>query len=318
MNEFALIERYFDRGQKSARVPLALGDDCALLNTKENSQFVVSVDTMVSGVHFYPDIDSEKLAQRALCVALSDLAAMAATPLAFFLALTLPEADEPWLESFSRGLFDSAERYGCVLAGGDTTRGPLAVSVTVIGEVSTGQALTRSGAREGDSIYVSGTVGDGAAALALINQQLTVSQDMAAYLLARYYTPEPQFKIAQLVNDMASACLDISDGLLADLAHICTASAVGANLALECIPTSAALKSCATQEQQYHWALSGGDDYQLCFTVPRANEAALQKRVSESDLTVTKIGQIVKGEGVHCTLHGQPYQQTLRGYQHFG
>lgn len=318
--EFQLIQQFFQREQAerpAQGVLLGIGDDCALLQIPDGAQLAVSVDTLVSGVHFPADAAPELIAERALRTNLSDLAAMGAEPLWFTLALTLPDADEHWLRSFSRGLFACAREFNLALVGGDTTSGPLTVSIQVMGAVNPGQALRRDGANIGDFVLVTHTLGDGAAALALMQGRIDCDPQSASYLHERFYRPEPRLQASVLIRDLASAALDVSDGLVADLQHICDASDVGAVIDAENLPLSAAVKSLNNPAQALEWALVGGDDYELCFTVPPEKMADIAMLIAQGKLNATVIGEIVPGNNVICELDGEPITLTKTGYQHF-
>lgn len=315
--EFDLIQRYFDRVVNGRGVELGIGDDCALLSVPEGHQLAVSMDTLVADVHFPADADPELIAERALRVNLSDLAAMGATPLWFTLGLTLPSSDPDWLESFSRGLFAAANEFNCTLVGGDTTRGPLSLTLQVHGSVDANLALRRSGAGVGDLVCVTGNLGDGAAALALIQDSLWAGDDASAYLLERFYRPRPQLAEGQLLLGIASAALDISDGLVADLGHICQRSRVGAVIDIDRLPLSSALKANVEHDKATSWALAGGDDYQLCFTVPQAKYSALQSLIESDQLQASVIGEVVEGNAVICREHGIEVNIAATGYNHF-
>lgn len=318
MGEFELIRRFFAAArcaQPGEGVALGIGDDCALLDLPAGEQLAVSTDTLVAGSHFPLRHDPFLLGQRALAVAASDLAAMGATPIGFTLALTLPAADITWLEGFSRGLERMAEQCGLTLLGGDTTRGPLCLGMTVFGRVPRGQALTRSGAQVGDLLCVGGELGDAAGALPLVLGERSESDATAQALLARYWQPQPQLALGLALRGRASAALDISDGLLADCEHIARASGVALCIEQARVPLSAALRAFAGPEQALRCALSGGDDYRLAFTLPPAELAELQARFPD----IAVIGRVEAGEGVH--LHDEQGEACLpsqRGYQHFG
>lgn len=318
--EFQLIQRFFQREQAeqpAEGVLLGIGDDCALLQIPEGKQLAVSVDTLVAGVHFPTDADAELIAERALRTNLSDLAAMGADPLWFTLALTLPGADEEWLRSFSRGLFACAREYHIALIGGDTTSGPLSITIQVMGAVAPGTAMRRDGANIGDFVLVTHNLGDGAAALAVIQNRVSCDESSANYLRERFYRPTPRLAEAVLIREFATAALDISDGLVADLQHICDASDVGAVIDVENLPLSPALHALNNQAQALEWALSGGDDYELCFTVAPEKLADIAMLIAQGKLNATVIGEIIPGSKVICEYEGEPFELATTGYQHF-
>ena len=313
LGEFDLIRRYFTPSAFPAHVTIGVGDDCAVLRLPAGCEIAISVDTQVAGVHFHTDADPAAIASRALRCAASDLAAMGAEPLGFTLALTLPSADENWLEKFSAGLLQTAQSLQCPLIGGDTTRGPLCISVQVHGSVPSGKALRRNGAKTGDDIWVSGTLGDGAAALALIEKNITLPNASAEYLLQRFYQPGIDFALGVHLRDVANSCIDISDGLLADLGHLCAASAVGACIELEKLPIAAEWRDRVSVEQAQQWALTGGDDYRLCFTA-----APQQVPVLQAFGGLHCVGRIIEGAGVSVVdRNGVPCQITTDGFRHF-
>lgn len=319
--EFSLIARYFDR-VKSRRldVETGIGDDCALLNIPEKKTLAISTDTLVAGNHFLPDIDPADLAYKALAVNLSDLAAMGAEPAWLTLALTLPDVDEAWLESFSDSLFMQLNYYDMQLIGGDTTRGPLSMTLGIHGFVPPGRALKRSGAKPGDWIYVTGTPGDSAAGLAILQERLNVeSAADADYLLARHLRPMPRILHGQALRDLASSAIDLSDGLISDLGHILKASGCGARLDLDAMPLSDAMLRQVAPEQALRWALAGGEDYELCFTVPELNRGALYVAIGQLGARFTCIGQIcAEADGLQLLQAGKPVTLDLKGYDHFG
>lgn len=319
-SEFQLIQQFFQREQAeqpAEGVLLGIGDDCALLQIPAGKQLAVSVDTLVADVHFPADADPELIAERALRTNLSDLAAMGADPLWFTLALTLPEANEDWLRSFSRGLFKCAREYRIALVGGDTTSGPLSITIQVMGATQPQQTLRRDGANVGDFVLVTNFVGDGAAALAAIQNTHTFADEHAEYLQQRFYRPMPRLSESALICEIASSALDISDGLIADLQHICDASDLGAVIDVENLPLSPALKSLNNDSQAYQWALSGGDDYELCFTVPPEKMADIAMLIAQEKLQATVIGEMIAGSKVICEYEGEPFALAKTGYQHF-
>lgn len=318
MNEFELIQKYFIKEFGGYGVALGIGDDCALLQPPAAKSLAVSMDTLVGGNHFPKNADPELIAERCIRVTVSDLAAMGAEPLWYSLGLTIPAADPNWLEGFSRGLFQAASLYNCALIGGDTTRGPLSITVQVFGAVPLESALTRSGAKVGDAVYVTGNLGDAAAAVGVIKKELQVGKAAFNYFMSRYYRPTPKIAEGQLLRGLASAAIDISDGLMADLGHICKSSGVGAVVDLEHIPVSEALKKLATPEQIVRWALSGGDDYELCFTVPESNVEHLERLIEQDKIAAVHIGEIIKGADVTCLNRGKVVKVDSAGFQHFG
>lgn len=318
--EFDLIARYFDRFKSVRRdVQLGIGDDCALLTVAEKQLLAISTDTLVSGIHFLADIDPADLGYKALAVNLSDLAAMGADPAWLSLALTLPEVNEEWLKAFSDSLFEQMNYYGMQLIGGDTTRGPLSMTLTIHGLIPAGRALTRSGARIGDWIYVTGTLGDSAAGLAILQDRLQVSDQVSRdYLLARHLRPQPRVLQGQALRDLASSAIDLSDGLISDLQHVLKASECGARIELDELPMSQTLTSNTDAEQALRWALTGGEDYELCFTVPEINRGALEVALSHLGADYTCIGQIgPQSEGMKFYHDQQEVELPWSGYDHF-
>lgn len=318
--EFSLIARYFDRVRNSRRdVETGIGDDCALLNVAEKQTLAISVDTLVAGNHFLPDIDPADLAYKAMASNLSDLAAMGADPAWLTLALTLPEPDEAWLQAFSDSLFEQLNYYDMQLIGGDTTRGPLSMTIGIHGYVPVGRAMKRSGAKPGDWIYVTGTPGDSAAGLAILQQRLAVNDSAdAQYLLKRHLRPTPRVLQGQALRNLASSAIDLSDGLISDLAHVLKASSCGARIDLDALPFSNAVRRHVMPDQALRWALSGGEDYELCFTVPELNRGALDVAIGQLGAPFTCIGQISADiEGLHFTRDGKAVTLDWKGYDHF-
>ncbi|WP_426208026.1 thiamine-phosphate kinase [Pseudomonas sp. TWR2-1-1] len=317
MGEFELIRNFFAAApcaQGGEGVALGIGDDCALLDVPFGEQLAISTDTLVAGVHFADPCDPFLLGQRSLAVAASDLAAMGATPLAFTLALTLPAVEADWLQAFARGLNLMAQGCGLRLIGGDTTRGPLCLTLTVFGRVPRGQALTRSAARPGDLLCVGGELGNAAGALPLVLGQCSATPAIAEPLLAHYWSPQPQLALGQALRGKASSALDISDGLLADCGHIALASKVRLLIENDRIPVSLALQEFLGDADAQQAALSGGDDYVLAFTL-----AAVELPTLLADgWPIHVIGRVVEGQGVGLLdVDGRDITPTTRGYQHF-
>jgi len=313
-SEFDLIDRYFTGLDRREGVLLGVGDDAALLASPDGGEaLVVTIDTLVSGIHFDPACDPAALGHKLLAVSLSDLAAMGAEPLWATLALTLPSADEAWLDGFSAGLVTLAQEHGVALVGGDTTRGPLTLTLQAAGRVPPEQALRRSGARPGDAIYVTGTLGDAALAL---RDPTDLADGERSRLRARLERPTPRVAAGLALRGLASAAIDISDGLAADLGHVLDASRVGATVELAVLPLSSPLQQIVATGD---WALplAGGDDYELCFTLPEGRTAELE----QLDLGVefTRIGTVDTEPGLRLLApDGSPYQPAQAGYDHFG
>ncbi|MBZ2398847.1 thiamine-phosphate kinase [Erwinia amylovora] len=318
--EFELIARYFNRASCSRRdVEQGIGDDCALLSVPEKQTLAISTDTLVEGVHFLRDIHPGDLAYKALAVNLSDLAAMGADPAWLTLALTLPEVNESWLKAFSDSLFELLDYYHMQLIGGDTTRGPLSMTLGVHGMVPQGRALKRSGARIGDWIYVTGTLGDSAAGLELLQHRVKINDPVAhEALIKRHLRPMPRVLQGQALRDLASSAIDLSDGLISDLGHILQASACGARVNLDALPLSAVIQQHFAAQQALSWALSGGEDYELCFTVPEINRGALDVALGYHGVPYTCIGQIApQSDGLTLWQNDQPVDINLKGFDHF-
>lgn len=320
MGEFELIRRCFMQAQEGAGVVTGIGDDCAVLDVPAGQQLVVSIDTLVEGVHFLPDTAPEQLAERLLGAAVSDLAAMAAVPGWLTLALTLPQADESWLLAFSDALARRCQAFGIALVGGDTTRGPVCVmSAQVHGWVPRGKALLRSAARPGDRVLVSGTLGDSRGGLETLLQPLPTHAEPAliAQLRQRFYRPEPRLELAQHLREHVHAAIDISDGLLGDLGHILEASGVGARLQVDRLPLSSALQQLYPQQAR-DWALAGGEDFELCLTVPADEVDACLATARSLGICLTEVGEITAETGLQVLdENGQALQLLPGSWDHF-
>ena len=316
MGEFELIRHYFAAAacaRAGGEVVLGIGDDCALLSVPVGEQLTISTDTLVAGVHFPDPCDPYLLGQRALAVSTSDLAGMGATPIGFTLALTIPYVDADWLAEFARGLDAMAAGCDMRLIGGDTTRGPLSMTLTVFGHVPTGAALLRSGAQPGDLLCVGGALGDAAGALPIVLGERPGDSPEGAALLRRYWTPQPQLSLGQALRGRATAALDISDGLLADCGHIARASGVSLQIEQARLPLSDALRAFAG-EDALQCALAGGDDYLLAFTLPAEHLSELL----EEGRPIHVIGRAVAGEGVELVdASGNAVTTGDLGYNHF-
>jgi thiamine-monophosphate kinase len=321
LSEFALIDAIRTRVNVArGDVALGIGDDAALLQVPDGQQLVACTDTLVAGIHFLPDAAPEDLGWRALAVNLSDLAAMGAAPAWALLALTLPQAYPRFVDRFAEGFAELARAHGVALVGGDTTEGPLAVTVTALGCVPPGRALTRHGAKAGDAVFVTGTLGDAVAALyGLRDGRFGPGRSsVEPALLAAMNRPQPRVAAGLALRDLATACIDVSDGLLADLGHICAASGVGAELDAEALPLSTALAATFDHAACIDMALSGGDNYELCFTAPAARTDDVERLLAATPGGVTRIGRIVAGAGV-LARDGRGERVVTRnaGWEHF-
>ncbi|MEG0821641.1 MAG: thiamine-phosphate kinase [Burkholderiaceae bacterium] len=323
LGEFELIARYFTHPVRGPWASQGVGDDCALIDVGER-RLAITCDMLIAGRHFFPATDPEWLGHKALAVNLSDLAAAGATPRAFFLALALPAADPAWLSAFSRGLIRLAETHGCALLGGDTTRtpdvngvaGPLTISITALGELPRAMGLTRSGARPGDDLWLSGTVGDAAAALMQAQGELELGAADALAMRARLDAPTPRVRLGEELRRVASSAVDVSDGLLADLGHILERSGVGAEVKWAAVPRSPSLRRCPEAIQQ-RCALAGGDDYELLFTAPRARRGAVVAAGEAAAVPLARIGAIVDQGLRVLDESGATIELATRGYDHF-
>jgi thiamine-monophosphate kinase len=315
LGEFELIERYFTRPVQ--RAVLGIGDDCALLANHPGMQWCVSSDMLVEGRHFLSTVAPQRLGHKALAVNLSDLAACGAEPLAFTLALALPRADEVFLQGFAEGLWALADRHGIELVGGDTTAGPLNICITAIGQVPAGQALLRSGARAGDELWVSGTLGDARAALEGFRGTLDLDGDTFTRLRRAMELPEPRIALGQRLRGVASSAIDVSDGLLGDLAHVLRRSGVGARLDVDALPRSMAL-AALPQAMQQECLLHGGDDYELLFSAAPVRHEAVLAAARDANVPVTCIGRIEPGAAAVVTDGaGRPLAVRPGGFDHF-
>ncbi len=316
LSEFELIERYFRRcGAARTDVRLGVGDDAALLEPGAGMTLVAAVDTLLEGVHFPPGCRAESIGHRALAVNLSDLAAMGARPAWALLALTLPSAEASWLEGFTQGFAALAQTHQVALVGGDTTHGPLAVTVTLLGQVPAGTALRRGGAAQGDALFVSGTPGDAAAGLALEQGRLAAGEH-DEYLRRRFLFPTPRVVLGEGLRGYASACIDVSDGLLADAVKLARASGCGVELDAERLPLSAALGALGTRQAR-ELALAGGDDYELCFAVPPGALARLEAQLPAAQWGYARIGTLCAAPTVRVRDATGELSVSARGYDHF-
>lgn len=322
LSEFELIRRYFAADQLAAQaayphLALGIGDDCALLQPNPGMQLAISSDMLVSGRHFFPDVDPASLGHKCLAVNLSDLAAMGARPLGFTLSLALPEANPEWLMPFSSSLLSLARHYRCPLIGGDTTRGPLTISITIFGELPAGQAMRRDAAKVGDDIWISGALGDARLALAAYRNELKLDPLAHQKAAQRMHLPTPRVELGIALRELAHATLDVSDGLCGDLQHILQASQLGAVLDLAELPVGEVLRS-QTQAIQTEFCLNGGDDYELCFTAPPTNRAAIQALANVHQTPLSRVGHICADAGLRLLdRHGQTVHWQINSFDHF-
>jgi thiamine-monophosphate kinase len=315
LGEFDLIAKYFTRSVK--RAALGVGDDCALFATSPGTQLAVSSDMLVEGRHFLPTVAPERLGHKALAVNLSDLAACGAKPVAFTLALALPRVDETFLAGFARGLLALADRHECELIGGDTTQGPLNICITVFGEVPTGQALLRSGARAGDLLYASGTLGDARAALEVFRGTLALPGAAFDSVRSAMEQPQPRIALGMALRGVATSAIDVSDGLLGDLAHILRRSNVGATVEVDALPRSAVLATLPLAQQR-EFTLAGGDDYELVFSAPPERAAQVADAARRAGVPVTRIGRIESDAGLRLVdAAGGTVANTVGSFDHF-
>jgi thiamine-monophosphate kinase len=324
LGEFELIRRFFTRPAPAsgsrAGVAIGIGDDAAVLDLPPGNQLVAAVDTILEGRHFYPGTDARSVGHRALAVNLSDVAAMGATPAWATLALSMPRVDPVWLERFAAGLLDLADAHQVALVGGDTTRGPLTVSVQILGYAPHNSALLRSGAKAGDLLVVTGSLGDAGAGLAYAKTlpEILGHEHDVQTLVARYEYPTPRVAMGIAARGIASAAMDLSDGLVGDLPKLAQASGLGASVAIEKLPLSAALRAVVDLHTAREWALSAGDDYELLFSVAPARYVALQAQAQRLNLTLSIIGEMRAAAGISWLLDGASFAPRSSGYDHFG
>ena len=315
-DEFQLIDRYFTRISRDSRVVLGIGDDGAVVET--GGATAVATDTLVAGVHFPADLAGDAVGHRVLAVNLSDFAAMGAQPQWCTLALTLTDVNHEWLEAFARGFFALAEEHEVELVGGDTTRGPTAVTVQLLGDVDTRRLLTRGGGAAGDDVYVTGSLGAGAAGLALVRAGDGGTGAAHRAVRERFVRPQPRVAAGLALRGLASAAIDVSDGLLADLGHLARASGCAASIDVERLPVCSSARAVFAAEIVENWALTGGDDYELCFAASPSRQGAIQRALASCATPVRRVGRLQAGSGVRCLRGGEPMAMPASsGYAHF-
>ena len=318
MKEFELIKHFFTKqAVKRKDVELGIGDDCAVLAPIENQNIVVTTDTLVAGVHFPHQTDAKAIGHKAVAVNLSDIAAMGAKPSWLSLAITLPEVDKAWITSFCEGVFELCDFYNVELIGGDTTQGPLSITITAQGITPQNSYLKRSGAKAGDWLYVTGELGDAALALQHITGKVDIEEQAFNVIRSKLDYPKPRVLAGQMLREYASSAIDLSDGLVADLGHICQASNVGANLVLDALPLSTIMRDNLLNDDAIKLALSGGDDYELLFTVSEDNKVGMETAMSHAGTPVTCIGQLNASHTITTTLNNKPISINTEGFEHF-
>ena len=318
MKEFELIKRFFtEQAIKRKDVLLGIGDDCAIVTPSERQNIAITTDTLVAGVHFPHQTSARAVGHKSIAVNLSDLAAMGAEPSWVSLAITMPEADLEWIEEFCAGVFDLCEFYNVQLIGGDTTQGPLSITVTAQGLTPVNKHITRSGAKAGDWIYVTGEIGDAALALKDIFNEVNVSPQYQKSIRKKLDYPRPRILVGQAIREYATSAIDLSDGLMSDLAHICSASKVGANIVLDDLPISDALRDTVGIDKAFDIALVGGDDYELLFTASEDNKVGMETALAHLSCGITRIGQLNGSGKITTTLDSKPVSINAKSFEHF-
>ncbi|WNC71319.1 thiamine-phosphate kinase [Thalassotalea psychrophila] len=318
MKEFELIKEFFTAQPVSRKdVAMGIGDDCALIRANDNKLIAVTTDTLVAGVHFPLNTPARAVGHKAVAVNLSDIAAMGAEPAWISVAITLPEVDEEWLREFTAGMFELTEYFNVQLIGGDTTQGPLSITITAQGLVPEDKALCRNGAQNGDYLFVTGDFGDAGLALAAINGQIKLNETDFARVKAKLDYPQPQVLVGQMIREFATSAIDVSDGLLADLGHICRASTLGVAINVEDIPLSKALTDNLSAEDAINMALTSGDDYQLIFSVPATNKVGIETAMAHANVAFNCIGQLNTSEEINLTYKKKPFVVKKVGFEHF-
>jgi thiamine-monophosphate kinase len=318
MKEFELIRRYFtEQVVKRKDVHLGIGDDCALVTPPERQHIAITTDTLVAGVHFPLNTSARAIGHKSVAVNLSDLAAMGAEPSWVSLAITLPEIDETWIDEFCAGVFDLCEFYNVQLIGGDTTQGPLSITITAQGLIPYGKHISRTGAKAGDWLYVTGELGGAALALQYIQGKVKVDKKYRADIQKRLDFPKARVLAGQALREYATSAIDLSDGIASDLEHICKASGVGANIVLNDLPLSKALSDTVDMNTAYNIALEGGDDYELLFSVAEENKVGMETALANTGNKITCIGQLNGSGKITTTLNNKPVDIHVQSFQHF-
>lgn len=318
MKEFDMIKRYFaDQAVQRKDVLLGIGDDCAIVKPDDRQNIAITTDTLVAGVHFPHETEARAIGHKVVAVSLSDLASVGAEPNWLSLAVTVPTVDETWLEEFCAGVFELCEYFNVQLIGGDTTQGPLSITTTAQGTVPYERHLARSGAKTGDWLYVTGEVGDAALALQHLLGKIEVETVFQDQIITKLNYPKPRVLAGQTLREYASSAIDVSDGIISDIGHICAASNVGANLVLESLPLSTVMTESLSREDAVQLALTGGDDYELLFTVSEDNKVGMETAMQHTGVKITCIGQINSTNKITTTLDSKPIKINASGYEHF-
>ena len=318
MKEFELIKRFFtEQAIKRKDVLLGIGDDCAIVTPPKYQNIAITTDTLVAGVHFPHQTSARAIGHKSIAVSLSDLAAMGAEPAWISLAITIPEIDIKWVEEFCSGVFDLCEFYNVQLIGGDTTQGPLSITVTAQGLTPIDKHITRSGAKAGDWIYVTGEIGDAALALKHVFNEVNVASEYKDKIRKKLDFPRPRILVGQALREYATSAIDLSDGLISDLGHICSSSKVGANIVLDDLPISDALRHSVDIEKAFNIALVGGDDYELLFTASEDNKVGMETALSHLSCGITRIGQLNSSGKITTTLNSKPVSFDAKSFEHF-
>ncbi|OUS23283.1 thiamine-phosphate kinase [Thalassotalea sp. 42_200_T64] len=318
MKEFELIKEFFTAQPVSRKdVVMGIGDDCALIRANDHKLIAVTTDTLVAGIHFPLDTPPRAIGHKAVAVNLSDIAAMGAEPSWISVAITLPEVNKDWLSEFTAGMFELTEYFNVQLIGGDTTQGPLSITITAQGTVPEDKALCRSGAKNGDYVFVTGDFGDAGLALAAMNNQIELNDSDFAAVRAKLDYPKPQVLVGNLIRELATSAIDVSDGLLADLGHICRASTLGIHINVEDIPLSKVMKDNLAEIDAINMALTSGDDYQLIFTVSATNKVGIETAMAHANVEFTCIGQLNPSEEIILFYQKKPFTVSKVGFEHF-
>lgn len=317
LDEFTIISRFFARDTEDQYLKKGIGDDCAILSPPIDEEMLLTIDTLNVDVHFFSNVDPFDLGYKSLAVSLSDIAAMGGDPRWFLISLTIPDAEVSWLKKFAEGLFSLADHFHTKLIGGDTTRGKLSVTTQVIGTAPKGQAILRTGAKEGDDIYVTGQLGGAALAVRALRNEISLTQEELTPLAKKLNQPYPRIEVGRRLRNLATAAIDVSDGLLADLQHILDSSHVGASLDLDSIPLSSALQKNFPLPLAIEFAVTQGDDYELCFTANSHYREEIQKLSSAVNVEIHRIGTVEATLDLKTFYQGQPLLITAKGYRHF-